>query len=132
MTLEATAFGNDAFRRTPNGYEIDVRLPSYRSLPLSCIEGIGVTIGEYTPEPDALRFRNGSNVYALTDMADRADEEWFVRDAITIIVPEARGGAVQGETDLEVRLRMRIPYMIMDEGVAMIQMTNLKRKVSFQ
>lgn len=132
MTLEATAFGENAFRRTPDGFEIDVRLPSYRSLPLSCIEGIGVTVGDYTPDPDSLRFRNGWQVYSLAEMADRTEEEWFIRDAITILIPQDPGLTADGETGIEVRLRMRIPYMIMDDGIAMIQMTNLKRKVTFQ
>lgn len=132
MTLEATAFGGDPFRRTATGYEIEVRVPSYRSLPLSCIEGIGVTLAGKVPPPDSLRFRVNGHDYTPAELAEAADEQWFVLDPLTIVVPELPGVADGGEIDLEVMLEMRVPYVIFEDGSPMIQKTSLKRKVSVQ
>jgi hypothetical protein len=44
MTLEANVLRDDAVRATPDGYEVDVHLAWYRSLPLSCVENVAVTV----------------------------------------------------------------------------------------
>lgn len=130
MTMEANVFGDDALRRTPEGYEIRMGLPSYRSLPLSCVEGVSVTVDGWTPDDADLRILRDGRRLTVTELNDTVDEEWFVLDKLVILAPDAPPANGQDEIDLEVRLQMRIPYVIMGPGLAMIQKTHLKRKVA--
>jgi hypothetical protein len=70
MTLEANVLRDNAVRATASGYEVDVHLAWYRSLPLSCVEDISVTVAGRTVPRDDTRVRYGGRELALNDLAD--------------------------------------------------------------
>lgn len=132
MTLEATALGEVPVRRTTQGYEVNVRVPSYRSLPLSCIEDVSVTIAGKTSARQDLRVMRNGQTLTIEDLGAKVDEEWFVLDSLTILVPIEVSAEIGDEVDLEVKLEMRIPYIILGPQLAMVQKTHIDRKVVVQ
>lgn len=132
MTLEATALGKIPVRRTAQGFEVNVRVPSYRSLPLSCIEDVSVTIAGKTPARETLRVLRNGRSFTIKELADQVDEEWFVLDALTILAPVEASAKAGDEVDLEVKLAIRVPYVILGPRLAMIQKTHINRKVVVQ
>jgi hypothetical protein len=129
MTLEASLLRADAVRVTPTGYEVQVHLPWYRSLPLSCVEDVDITLsGRAVPRAD-LRVRVDDRELALDDLADLVDDWWFVQDPLTVVVPDGSPAEPGEETEVEVTTATRIPYIIIGPQTALVQRTRAARKV---
>ncbi|KAA9160686.1 hypothetical protein FPZ12_016170 [Amycolatopsis acidicola] len=65
---------------------VKVRLTSYRSLPLSCVERIALSIdGTEIPEDD-LRFVLGASTFRLSDLAAQSTVWWFILDHAELVV----------------------------------------------
>ena len=129
MTLEANVLRDDAVRATPSGYEIDVHLAWYRSLPLSCVENVAVTLAGRTVPREDVRVRYGGRELTLDDLTGLVDEWWFVQDPLTVVVPDEAPRDPGTESDVVVELATRIPYIIIGPGAALVQRTKAERKV---
>ena len=132
MTLEASVLQDTSLRRSSKGYEVDVHLAWYRSLPLSCIENISVSVDGQPVDRDQLRVLRNGEAITIDQLADRIDEEWFVQDPLTIEVPSDSPLPKGAESEVEVNLATRIPYIIIGPNVALTQKANVKRKVVVQ
>jgi hypothetical protein len=111
MTLAASMLDDDALRATDDGFELDVHLTWYRSLPLSSVATVELTVnGEDVPR-DEIAFAVNGGEHALDGLADRWDETWFVLDPATLRVrrPLVRTGE---KADVRVRLGTRVPYLV--------------------
>jgi hypothetical protein len=132
VTLEAQVLGDNAVRAADAGYEVDLHLAWYRSLPLSCLEAIDLTINEETVTRDSLRVSVGDQRLGLDDLADLDDEWWFVQDALTVHVPSAAAAAQGDQVDVDVTLATRVPYIIIGPDTALVQRTHVVKKVVVQ
>ncbi|WP_457253932.1 C-glycoside deglycosidase beta subunit domain-containing protein [Pedococcus sp. P5_B7] len=131
MTLEASVLRPDAVRATPDGVQVDVHLPWYRSLPLSCLEDITLRLGDDDVDRADLRIRHDGRDLTLDELAELVDEQWFVQDALQVLVGNRSG--VAGETlDVEITLATRIPYIVIGPQTALVQRTRVGRKVVVQ
>jgi Domain of unknown function (DUF6379) len=94
-----------------DGFSFDLRMPWYRALPLSSLEGLEVRIdGEPVPS-DELRLSLGGHEYALADLPPLYDDWWYVADLASVRAPRA-GGLAPGEHELDVTIALRIPYIV--------------------
>lgn len=105
---------DDSLRPAPGGVAFDVRIPWYRSLPYSCVEGLDVVIDGTRIEPAQLRIELGGRSYGLGDLAPLHELWWHVADAAPVVV-ELEQPPAAGEHVLDVTLSMRIPYIIESE-----------------
>ncbi len=111
MSLADSMLGKDALRAIDGGFELDLHLNWYRSLPVSSLATIELTVGgEEIPRDEITVDVNGSSS-RVDELATRWDEEWFVLDAATLRVrrPLVRAGA---HVDVRVKLGSRIPYIL--------------------
>jgi hypothetical protein len=132
VTLEAQVLGDTAVRAADGGYEVDLHLAWYRSLPLSCLEGIDLTIDDVAAERQALKVRVDGRELGLDDLPELDDEWWFVQDALTVVVPVDEPRARGAEVDVDVTLATRIPYIIIGPDTALVQRTHVVKKVVVQ
>lgn len=103
MSLRSGVLEPGALRATAEGFELDVRLSWYRSLPLSCVTALELTVdGE--PVRD---LRAGE--HRVDELADRFDDWWFVLDPLTLRA--ARTVRPGDRAAVELRLGLRIPYI---------------------
>jgi Domain of unknown function (DUF6379) len=111
VTLAAAILGDEALRATPGGFELDLHLNWYRSLPLSCVKAVELTVSGEPVRRDEITFVVNGRELSLDELAELWDEVWFVLDAATVRV--ARPLVTAGER-AEVRLRLvsRIPYIL--------------------
>ena len=65
-------------RATPNGAEIDVRLPWYRSLPVSVVEVGSLKVDEQDVASSDIRFELNGKSFELQDLPAHSGEFWFV------------------------------------------------------
>jgi hypothetical protein len=111
MSLAASMLDDDALRATDDGFELDVHLNWYRSLPVSSVKTVELTVDGETIPRDEITFVLDANEYALDDTPNHWDEMWFVLDPATLRVrrPVVRTGE---EAEVSVRLGNRIPYIL--------------------
>jgi hypothetical protein len=86
---------------------LQLRLPWYRSLQLSCIEGLEITIdGEVQSEEELTIVIAGAR-HPLSGVASLRDVWWFVLDAVDVeLATELQPGPHQ----VAVSLALQIPY----------------------
>jgi hypothetical protein len=88
---------------------LQIRLPWYRSLQVSCIEGIDIVIDDEAVSPDNLSIGIGGEHYSLAEAAQLHDAWWFVLDTLqTEIQPPAP--VSPGDHRVSLSLSLRIPY----------------------
>jgi hypothetical protein len=97
-------------RATPRGAEIDIRLPWYRSLPISVVEVGGLKVDDRDVPASDIRFEVNGKSFDLHDLPAHADEFWFVLDSAVLRLPDAR---LQPGTDHDVELQLNLypPYV---------------------
>src|SRR4051794_7203718 len=126
MSLAAHMLDDDALRAAADGFELDVHLTWYRSLPLSSVRSVELTVnGESIPRGEITLAVNGGE-YALDELQDRWDEIWFVLDPATLRVPRplVRAG---DEAEVTVRVGTRIPYILIGPETALEVTTERSR-----
>ena len=109
--LTDQVIADGSLRANGDGFAFGLRMPWYRALPLSCLEGLEVKLdGEAVPS-DELRLSVGDATYALADLPPLYDEWWYVADAADVRAPRP-GGVGEGEHELDVTIALRIPYIV--------------------
>lgn len=123
MSLAASMLDDDALRVAEDGFELDVHLNWYRSLPLSSLKTVDLNIdGEPIGRDEMTIVVNGSE-YELDALADRWEEMWFVLDAATLRVRRAGRVKRGDEAEVTVRLGNRIPYILIGPNQALEYVT---------
>jgi hypothetical protein len=126
MSLTASMLDDDALREVDAGFELDVHLNWYRSLPLSSVHTVELTVnGEAIPREEIAFVANGRE-YTLNELAEQWEETWFVLDPATLRVrrPLVRRG--EG-AEVGLRLGSRIPYILIAPGRAFENVTSRTR-----
>jgi uncharacterized protein DUF6379 len=111
MSFAASMLDEHGLRVTDAGFELDVHPNWYRSLPLSSVTTVEVTVnGEHIPRDEITFSVNGAD-HALDELAERWDDTWFVLDPATLRV---RRQLVRPGEAAEVRVRLgnRVPYLL--------------------
>ena len=122
MTLAAHMLDQDGLRATADGFELDIHLNWYRSLPLSSVKTVELTVNGEEIARDDVTFSVNRNDYALDELASRWAETWFVLDTATLRVP--RPLVRRGEsTDISLVLGSRIPYLLVGPDQALEYVT---------
>lgn len=102
--------GDDGLRTTPHGVQIEVRLPWYRSLPLSTIEVGEICIDGHKIDPVQVRFELDGRSYPLSALPDQVDHVWYVLDSAYLNV-ELPGLENAGRHEVSVTLHLYPPYI---------------------
>ena len=107
--LSSKGFRN-AVHQGRNGFELKVRLTSYRSLPLSCIEGIELSVDGQSVNPSDITLILENHSYKLDELRQSSNIWWFILDFAYLFV--ARDSALApGEHDIEGTLITVEPYI---------------------
>lgn len=108
--MEHRVVSDDGLIVEPSGCAIDVRLPWYRSLPLSVVEVKEVAIDGQPIDPSRLSFQLNGQRLALNELRPRTNEWWYVLDSAFVHVAgeEIEAGT---EHDVAVTIAVRPPYI---------------------
>jgi hypothetical protein len=107
---------DNSLRATDSGFELRLRFKWYRSLPLSCIEGLQLSVDGHPVDPAVMRFGVNGHVYRLEELADQVEESWFIIDSAVLSVGQP-GAVKPGEShQLDTFFGMRIPYIQIGPG----------------
>nr|WP_315266792.1 DUF6379 domain-containing protein [Microbacterium lemovicicum] len=128
MLLERDLIQSVGFRNVREGGEITgfqfrVRMPSYRGMAASLIDGIGVSIpGIVDVEPDVPLWTLQGETHTLAELWESDDLRWPLEDAAIITVPLA-GGLPDGIHELSIDLRLRMSYIPVEHQPSRYQVT---------
>ena len=102
------ALREDALTSGPEGYELRIGLPWIRSMPLSCILGLSLTLAGWSPA--AVRVRLGNRT-VRTDELSAEPGWWFIQDRLVLVFPA--GGFSSGDDvhDVAVDFELMVPYL---------------------
>ena len=108
--LEIPMIQTRGFRNTDGGFEVRLRLPYYRGLWTSLIDGASVTVdGEHHPA-DGIGWRIDGTAYTLAELRDSATGRWPVDVPAVLGVPRGEPLA-PGFHDVTAELRLRMSYI---------------------
>ncbi|BDZ46128.1 C-glycoside deglycosidase beta subunit domain-containing protein [Naasia aerilata] len=128
MLLERDLIQSVGFRNVREGGEISgfqfrVRMPSYRGMAASLIDGIGVSIpGIVDVEPDVPLWTLQGETHTLAELWESDGLRWPLEDAAIITVPLA-GGLPDGVHELSIDLRLRMSYIPAEHQPSRYQVT---------
>lgn len=100
----------DALTSGPEGYELRIGLPWIRSMPLSCILGLSVTVDGWSPGAASLRVRLGNRTLPIEELVDEPGW-WFIQDRLVLAFPGGGFSRVDDVHEVAVDLELMIPYL---------------------
>jgi hypothetical protein len=111
MATGDTVLTEDSLISRPDGLGIALTVPWYRSLWLSSVSDIAVSVeGREIPRDD-LRVELGERTFRVDQLADQWDVLWFIQDRLVVVVPLDEPPAEGHSVDVEVTVDLRLPYM---------------------
>jgi hypothetical protein len=113
--LERTLVQSAGFRNTGeegarSGFEFRLRLPSYRGLRASLIDGVDVLVDGEEFGHEANRYLIGGTEFTLDQLREAAEVRWPMDEAGVIRVARP-GGLAAGVHEVTVRVRIRQSYI---------------------
>jgi hypothetical protein len=101
----------NSLRAYKEGFEIKVRLNWYRSLPLSCVSVMKLSIDGEIILPERISFIFNDQEYKLNELPELVNIYWFVQDS-AILRASMHGKFTSGEThEVEIGIALRMPYI---------------------
>ncbi len=109
--IQATGFRNVRSGSVVTGFQFRVRMPSYRGLAASLIDGISVKVGSLVDvAADVPLWTLGGNTYSLAQLWESDDARWQLEDAAIVTVPFP-GGLPDGIHEVSIEVRLRASYI---------------------
>jgi hypothetical protein len=104
-----TLLVDGGIRAERSGLTVGIRLPWYRSLPLSVVEVAQLTIDGRKIAPEAIGIEINGATHPSTGLADLTGDVWYVLDDAVLHVDGLPSAA--GEHTVELTLNLYPPYI---------------------
>ena len=109
--IQSVGFRNVRERGRVSGFQFRVRMPSYRGMAASLIDGIAVRVGDLVDvAADAPLWTFGGNTYTLAELWESDGVRWPLEEAAIVTVP-FEGGLPDGVHEVSIELRLRMSYI---------------------
>jgi len=104
---------------------LDIRLPWYRSLPLSCVERLEFTVDGAAVPPEKTVLLSDGVPYPAEKLRELSETQWFVLDTkqavLTLDAP-----LTPGTHEVALAMQLRVPYRDTNYGVPGIEETYIQ------
>lgn len=98
---------------------VEVRLPWYRALPGSSVSEASLSVDGVAAPADSLTWTMNGKEFRLEQLVGELDEWWFPTDSVVLSGDVHVEG--DGEHQVDVELKLYIPYIVTDHGVLRIE-----------
>jgi len=105
----------DALSATEEGYALEIRSHWYRSLPLTSLAVVYLTLDGEPVDSSVLTVEANGKTFGFDELGELYDEWWFITDAVTLKIPKP-DAASGGHHRVELDLGLSIPYLIVGPG----------------
>jgi len=130
VTISENILVEESLRAAPDGFSVEILLNWYRSLPLSCVDAVELTLDGTVIARDQIGFRLNGSTRSLDDLGDITEEMWFIQDHAVLSVrrtPPLRAG---DRVNLALRLGSRIPYILTSPTTAFENVSSMSRQMT--
>ncbi len=116
MLLERDLIQSVGFRNVREGdritgFQLRLRMPSYRGMAASLIDGVAVRVGDLVDVPaDVPLWTLQGRTHTRAELWESDDLRWPLEDAAIITVPH-EGGLPDGVHEVSIELRLRMSYI---------------------
>jgi hypothetical protein len=114
---------------TDDGFEIDIRIPWYRSLPVSSLHSVEITLDGERIDPSAITFRLYGERYTLEDLPWVFVTWWYILDPGTLHVRYDRALSPGKQHTVELNLGFKIPYIMIGPN-AHVQFNRVRKTLT--
>jgi hypothetical protein len=111
MATGDTVLSDDSLIRRPEGLGIALTVPWYRSLWLSSVSNVAVSVDGREIPTEELRVELGERTYRVEELQYQWDVLWFIQDRLVVVVPLDEPPAEGQQVDVEATVDLRLPYM---------------------
>ena len=109
--IQSVGFRNVRENGQITGFQLRLRMPSYRGMTASLIDGVAVKVGDLVDVPaDVPLWTLQGKTYTLQELWDGDGVRWPLEDAAIITVPHP-GGLPDGVHEVSIELRLRMSYI---------------------
>jgi sugar phosphate isomerase/epimerase len=109
--LQSIGFRNVREGDRVTGFQLRLRMPSYRGMAASLIDGVAVRVGDLVDVgPDVPLWTLQGETYTLRQLWDSEGARWPLEGAAIITVP-FDGGLPEGVHEVSIELRLRMSYI---------------------
>lgn len=129
MATHNSLFSDTDVRRHPDGIAVSIQLPWYRSLWLSAVSNVAVTVNGAEIPTDRIRFELQGRSYAIAELPEQWETLWFVADRPDVIISLDEVPAPGEKLVVEVVLTMRLLYMQITPGRYVTNRVPVEREV---
>ena len=109
--LDKDVVREDALSASGEGYALEIHSHWYRSLPLTSLAVVDLTLDGERVDPSELSVEANGKSFSFDELEQGYDEWWFTTDAVTLHVPRT-GAKPGGRHRVELELGLSIPYLI--------------------
>jgi hypothetical protein len=110
---------------------LKLRLPWYRALPISCIDGLDIAIDGAPVDPAQISIGLGDGYHSLAEAQSLDNTWWFVLDTAEMRISDALG-LEAGDHTVGISLGLRIPYSAEPRAITFSQTAEHTRSVHFE
>jgi Domain of unknown function (DUF6379) len=113
--LDKDVVRDDALTATNGGLALQIHQHWYRSLPLTSLAVLDLTIDGERVDPAEVTVEANRKTYSLEELEQKHDEWWFTTDAVILHIPRP-GAETKDRYRIELDLGLLIPYLIIGHG----------------
>jgi sugar phosphate isomerase/epimerase len=106
----------DSLRTHPDGLAVSLTLPWYRSLWLSSVTTLRVTIDGQDVPVDELSFELNGRPYDVDELPDQSDTLWYLQEHPLLVVRRDQPVELGDHHEVEIFGELRLPYMQIAPG----------------
>lgn len=107
---------DDSLRVHPEGAALSLTLPWYRSLWLSSVSRLEVTLDGAPVAADDLRFELGGRDYRIDELGEQSETLWYLQQHPTLVIRRDEPIALGDTLEVGVVGELRLPYMQIAPG----------------
>jgi sugar phosphate isomerase/epimerase len=109
--IQSIGFRNVGEGGSITGFQLRIRMPSYRGMAASLIDGVAVRVGDLVDVPaEVPMWTFGGTTYSLAELQRTDGVRWPLEEAAVVTVPYP-GGLPAGVHQVSIELRLRMSYI---------------------
>ncbi len=114
-TIQSHGFGNVSEDGIATGFRLRIRIPYYRGVWASLVEGADLTVDGEEFSRDTILWTLGDKTFTLPELEAASDVRWPFDEPAVLTIPKM-GGLAVGLHDIRLQLAFRASYMPPDMG----------------
>lgn len=108
--INPQGFRNKTKEERKIGYEVQLRIPYYRGLYMSCVEVIDLTVDGEKVSNDDMKIKVQGEVFTFAELPTVINHRWAMTEPLTVFVKK-EGGLSEGSHTLHGFVSLRISYL---------------------